>query len=276
MKPQAYCNIRPHPHYRREAFVKGLEVAGWQVQHCYPSRPPGPRDVLVIWNRYGEAEASADKWEKQGGTVFVAENGYVGHDAHGVQYYALSISQHNGAGRWVIGDGSRWEKLGIELKPWRTPLDQTRPGHIVVRGQRGIGSRLMASPPDWHKRIVGELKKVTPRPVKVLEHPGKPACDPEVVKQLTDALRGAHACVIWSSGAGIRALIEGVPVFFHAPHWICGAAGMSTISMIEHPMVSDQTRLFALQNMAWAQWTVAEIASGEAFVRLTEMQAITA
>lgn len=267
MKPQAYCNIRPHPHYRREAFVKGLETAGWQVQSCYPSRPPGQKDVLVIWNRYGEAEANADRWEKQGGKVFVAENGYVGL-CEGIQHYALSVSQHNGAGKWPDGDSSRWEKLGIELKPFRT-----EGRHILIRGQRGIGSRLMASPQDWHRRIVSDLKKYTSRPVKVLDHPGKPACDPEVVKQLVDALKGAHACVIWSSGAGIRALIEGIPVFYTAPHWVCEASAFKGLPCIESPPMEglDALRMRALHRMAWGQWSVAEISSGEPFVRLSEL-----
>lgn len=264
---KAYCLIRPQPHYRREAFVAGLKRAGYALADAPPPKPSAG-DLLLIWNRYGEGEALADRFEKHGAQVIVAENGYLGLDADGIQYYALSLGQHNGAGRWPIGDGSRWEKLGIELKPWRTQGQ-----HIVVRGQRGIGSRLMASPPDWHKGIPAKLRPYTGRAVKVLEHPGKPACHPDVVKWLCDNYRGAHACVIWSSGAGIRALIEGVPVIYQAPHWICEAAAAHDLSAIEKldGWMNDALRLRALREMAWAQWTIAEIASGEPFVRLREL-----
>lgn len=264
---RAYCMIRPHPHYRRDAFVSGLQAAGWKVESTYPQRKPEPGEVLVIWNRYGEAEAVADKWEKLGGLVFVAENGYVGIDAAGVQYYALSVGQHNGAGAIPSGDGSRWASLGIELKPYRTE------GHsVVIRGQRGIGSRLMASPQDWHKHLGARLAKMTARPVKVLDHPGKPACDPEVVQWLCKNFEGAHACVVWSSGAAIRALIVGVPAFYDAPHWICSGAALKGIAELESPRRDDSARLAALQRMAWGQWTIAEIATGEPFVRLRELR----
>ena len=267
-KPVAYCKIRPLPHYRREAFVNGLQAAGYTIDNEYPTRKPGPGDVLVIWNRYGEGEAVADKWEKLGGLVFVAENGYVGLDAAGVQYYALSISQHNGAGPIPTGDGSRWEKLGIQLKPFREAGNQ-----IVIRGQRGIGSRLMASPQDWHKRLAAALTKTTKRPVKVLDHPGKPACDPEVVEWLCKNFENAHACVVWSSGAAIRALIEGVPAFYDAPHWICQAAALKWGADLEAPKRDEAARLRALQRMAWGQWTVEELTTGEPFVRLRELRA---
>jgi hypothetical protein len=260
--------IRAQPHYRRDAFVNGLTAAGWKVESVYPTAKPGPGDVLVIWNRYGEGEAVADKWEKLGGLVFVAENGYVGLDAAGVQYYALSISQHNGAGPIPTGDGSRWEKLGIEVKPWRTD------GHaLVIRGQRGIGSRLMASPPDWHKRVGAHLAKLAARKVVVLDHPGKPACDPEVVAWLCKNFEQAHACLVWSSGAAIRALIEGVPAFYAAPHWICEGAALKWGGYPETPRRDDAARLAALQRMAWGQWTIDEITTGEPFVRLRELKA---
>lgn len=268
MKATAYCTIRPHPHYRREAFVTGLEKAGWLVHIGYPSRPPNRNDLLVIWNRYGEAEASADRWEKHGGCIIVAENGYVGHDANGIQYYALAIGQHNGGGRWPEGDGSRWEKLGIEPKPWRKDG-----AHIVVRGQRGIGSRIMASPPGWHVGCGARLQKVTRRKVKVLDHPGKPACEPGIVQWLQANFAGAWCCVIWSSGAGVRALIEGVPVIHEAPHWICEKAAAHDIAMVEKldGAMRDDLRLQAFHRLAWAQWTVAELASGEPFLRLAQL-----
>ena len=266
MKPKAYCRIRPQPHYRREAFVQGLAAAGWQVEDNYPAGKPGPGDVLVIWNRYGEGEAAADAWEKFGGRVFVAENGYVGLDGHGVQYYALSVSQHCGAGRMPTGDGSRWDRLGIALQPFRDGGS-----HLVIRGQRGIGSRLMASPQDWHRRLAAQLARTTQRPVKLLDHPGKPACDPDVVDGLRKSFEKAHACLVWSSAAAIRALIEGVPVFFDAPHWICEGAAVKGMADLERPKRDDAARLAALQRMAWGQWTIAEIAGGEPFVRLREL-----
>ncbi len=259
-QPRALCLVRDQPHYRREAFVDGLRRAGYElVDHISPR----PNDLLVTWNRYG---GEADIWEREGGTVIVAENGYLGHDANGVQYYALAVGGHNGSGKWAVGGSERWDALGVELKPWRTEGE-----HIVIRAQRGIGSTSMASPPQWHVTASRDLRRLTDRRQVIQEHPGKPACDPRVAAQISESLIGAHAMCIWSSAAGVRALVEGVPVFYAAPHWICEGAAVRGVGNVERPKMNDADRLEALRRMAWAQWTIAEIATGEPFVLLREL-----
>lgn len=254
--------IRQEPHYRREAFVQGLQRAGFEL-HTHPDfKRVKPGDVLVIWNRYGNYDDQAKLWEQRGGAVLVAENGYIGQDENGIQHYALAIGGHNGSGAWHYGGAQRWDKLGIEIKPWRSSGE-----HIVIRGQRGIGAARVASPPNWHTTTAHDLQRITQRRLVVQTHPGKPACDPAATAALIEALRGAHCMCIWSSAAGVRALVEGVPVFYGAPNWICAEAAMWGISAsyLERPMMDDGARLAALHQMAWAQWSVAELASGEPF-----------
>jgi hypothetical protein len=261
----AVCLIRNEPAYRKRAFVEGLQQAGYRIYYSAQGLQPTKQDVMLCWNRGGAFGDQANLWERHGGTVMVAENGYIGRDKDGVQLYALALHGHNGSGAWPRGGSERFDALGIEVKPWRSVGD-----HIVVRGQRGIGSRSMASPPRWHEHTATVLEMSTHRRVVVQEHPRKPACDPEVTAQIVESLAGAHAMCIWASAAGVRALVEGVPVFYAAPHWICEDAARRYVntSMIEHPLMDDNARRAALNRMAWAQWTVDELASGEPFVRL--------
>ena len=259
----AFSAIRDVPHYRHDAFIAGLKRVGYHVNLHLPARPPAPGEVLVLWNRYSDRELTADAWEKKGGVVLVAENGYAGADAEGRQYYALAKSGHNGSGTWPAGDGSRWAALGIELKPWRA-----EGSHVVVFGQRSIGSKAMASPPGWHDHLTARLRKFTKRAVRVRPHPGNPANHPEVIADTQKLLAGAHAVCLWSSANGVRALIEGVPVFYDAPRWILEGAAVKGVENVEAPRMDDADRLAALERMAWAQWTVDEIASGEPFARL--------
>jgi hypothetical protein len=261
---RAYCLIREYPHYRREAFVAGLARAGYQVSVGHPGRSR-PGDLLVIWNRYGHYDQVASAHERAGGIVLVAENGYIGQDKDGVQLYALAVHGHNGSGWWPEGDGARWEELGVEIKPWRAEGE-----HLYVRGQRGIGTSLMASPPQWHHALGKVLRRTSKRKVVVVDHPGKPACQPGQVAVLQRDMDGAHACLIWSSAVGVRALVEGVPAFYSAPHWVCAGAALRGLERLEDPLMDDEVRLRALERMAWAQWTVAELASGEPFKRLVE------
>lgn len=257
----AICTIREQPHYRRDAFLRGLERVGYQiVAHGYPS---SKKDFFITWNRYGQNENRANQWEADGGTVLVAENGYLGHDDLGRQYYALGVHGHNGSGWFPIGNEDRFGLLGVQPQPWKTAGEQ-----IVVRGQRGIGTKQMASPPNWHQQVGKELRAGQSLPVKIIEHPAIKA--PE--RPIEDELEMAKACVVWSSTVGIKALVAGVPTWYAAPHFICELAakpyGLDRQLMM--PVMHDTLRFATLQRMAYGQWSVAELESGEPFARLRD------
>ena len=306
--------IRENPHYRREAFVNGLQAAGYKLRSGEPAQDVACDDILVTWNRYGHFEVAANDFERRGGRVVVAENGYLGAngstpkfdvaagDVRPGHYYALALNGHNGSGAWPSDDGSRWRALGIELKLWRAEkpgdreigksgdrksdfsisrppaltdfvaLPPSRPPaltedvpdhrHILVCPQRGIGPNRQAQHPAWPQDVTARLKALTQRPVRVRPHPG---LGPGTVPIAQD-LEGCWAVVTWASGAGIHALVAGVPVFFEAKHWILADAAERDIKTIESPALPE--RLPAFERLACAQWTVAEIASGEAFRRL--------
>jgi hypothetical protein len=255
----ALVRLRRDPLYRREAFEHGLERAGYRV--IDRGHPTSKRDFLCIWNRKPSDEAEASAWERAGGTVLVAENGYVGRDGEGRQNYALSAHAHNGAGWFPVGSEDRFAALGIEPQPWRKDG-----AHVLICAQRGIGSRQMASPPNWHIDAAKRLLRVGTRATRTRLHPG--LAPPATT--LEQDLAGAWACAIWSSGSGVKALLAGIPVFYDAPHWICEGAAVRGLDDIEHPLLSDVLRLEALKRMAHAQWSVAELETGEPFVRMRE------
>lgn len=253
----ALCLIRDQPHYRRDAFVRGLERAGYTLASHGNAR--NADDLLVIWNRYGANEQMADAWEARGGTVLVAENGYLGGDDQGRQRYALAAHGHNGSGWWPRGGPERFAALNVALSPWVSRPD----GYSLVCGQRGIGSRSMASPSNWH---VGAAAR-SPQPARVRLHPGnKP--DPRA-PTLEQDLANAKLCVVWSSTSGVKALVRGIPVLFDAPHWVCEHAAHRLVPARggdQGVLRNDGARQQALEDMAWAQWTVDELATGEPFV----------
>lgn len=248
--PRAVIRIRPEPAYRREAFESGLRRIGYTIQSGREAehwRPESRADLLVLWNRkQGIDELHAEVWESNGGTVLVVENAYL--QKVDKTMYAISTHQHNGAG-WFPTDpaGHRFSALGFDLKD---PVNRPE-GYLLVMGQRGIGSKLMASPANWGEKqmsgLIGQRAKLRP-------HPGN--FKPKV--SLEQDLAGARSVRIWSSGAGVRALVEGLPVSYCAPAWIC--AGVHDGDVF--------TREEVLNHMAHGQWTVEEIASGEPFARM--------
>jgi len=252
--PIASDTMAGGPHYRRECFLAGLKHCGFEVD-ATPLQAPTPRDVLLVWNRSPRNDLLAKRYEAAGARVVVVENGYIGADTTGRQHYAMALGHHCGAGTWNEGPEDRWSRLGVELRPWRRSGTE-----IVVMPQRGIGPTGVRMPTGWTEDVARRLRKITDRPVRIRPHPGKERPDPRA------DLSRAHAVVIWASGAGIKSLVYGVPVFHEFPLWIGAAASRANIGSIETPLYGD--RLPMLRRLAWAQWSLDEITSGEAFACL--------
>ena len=281
----AYSAIRQGPLYRSEAFRAGLEALGYQVRDGYPT---GACDLLVIWNRYGISHAHACQAENKGVQVIMTKvvvtggSGFLGsHIANTLtekgyevtifdrrpspyitadqQMIAVALGGHNGQGTWPAGDGSRWAKLGIMLKPMKTSGD-----YILVCPNRSFGVPGKIMPIDWASKTAGLVKIRTGSPVVVRGHPGNDKPN----RPLSEDLVGAKAMVIWYSSAGVHALTEGVPVICMAPTWICKDAAMRELSDVWSQADWYAKRLASLERMAWAQWSLAEIATGEPFKRL--------
>lgn len=249
--PVASDTFRDTPHYRRDCFLEGLKRCGYRVG-APPKPAPEPQDVLLVWNRHGINDVHAARYEAAGARVIVAENGYIGTDSAGHQLYAIALRHHLGAGEWKEGLEDRWTPLNVSLRPWRKDGRE-----IIVLPQRGIGAKSIAMPSGWTEDVVRRLKKVTDRPIRVRHHPGMSRTDPWV------DLQDAWAAVTWASGAGIKSIVHGVPVFCEMPSWIGRPAASFGVASVESPFLGD--RLPMLRRLAWAQFSVAEIRSGLPF-----------
>lgn len=258
MRPRALLLLKDSPHYCRDAFAAGFHRLGFRTE-IELSSDPRPGDVVVLWNRYRRDEPVASAFEKAGGTVLVAENGYIGRDRDGRQFIALAKHQHAGAGEWPVGDGARWRGFGIELKDWRIAGWE-----IVVLPQRGMGNPDIAMPPTWPQRIEAELRGSTKRKVRIRAHPGVGAYAVDPVPDL----QKAWAAVTWASSAGIKAIAAGIPVFCCQPKWIGALASCHGVADLEHPFLGDRLPMF--ERLAWAQWRKSEIMSGEAMAHLLQ------
>lgn len=263
----AYNLTRRDICYRHDAFTAGLRAVGFEVRSGTPQGRPG--DVLLIWNRYSTYHELATKFEASGGTVLVAENGYLGpggispHSLDPRQWYALGRGAHNDEKAIPKGGSERWAALGVDLKPWRADGE-----HILVCPNRSFGTPGRIMPPNWANETCARLRKLTRREIRLRPHPGNNA--PK--KPLAEDLAGAWACVIWQSSAGVHALVAGVPVICLSPAWICKRAADAHLECVEK--VDDrgglQTREQALQRLAWGQWHLSEIEDGTAFDHLLQ------
>lgn len=262
----ALCLIRQNPVYRHEAFVAGMTKLGYQVEVApFHRRVPSPDDVVLIWNRYGTGDRQAALFEEYGATVIVVENSYV-NMKDTKKAFAMSLNRHNGAGRWPAPEHCRLDKLDIDIKPW-----QEVGTHILVLPQRGVGLPGVAMPKDWPNKIVPKLKATAKSAlVYVRPHPG---INPETTP-LEEDLKRAWCAVTWGSSAATKALVAGVPVFYEFDRWIAGPAAcddIRKISLENSPVQYMGDRHAMFSNLAWAQWTVEEVMTGDPMRRLIEL-----
>lgn len=227
-------------------FGIGLKKLGFQLAER-PKNEPAPEDVLVIWNRLPTVDSDAARYEAAGAKVIVCEHGWVKPE----KFYAICRNHHNGYGTWRVGRRSRWPDFGIGVKPWRTNGE-----HILVIPQRGMGVPPVAMPRNWLQDVLPRLAKVTDRPIKVRY--------PEFrIHPIEPEFEGAHAIVTWASGGGIKAIVEGYPVFYEMPGWIGAFAARPGLEDLERPYLGERDTMF--HQMSWAMWTAEEIERGEPF-----------
>ncbi len=262
---RALVLVRAQPQYRREAFEASARAAGYQVVSSLPT--PARTDICITWNRYGGADAQARAVEAAGGQVLVTENGYLGRDARGQKLYALHLGMLHGAGRWPRGGAERLAALALPaFEPWRTGGRE-----VLVLAQRGIGIDPVRASPGDAERVAWNIRRATGLPVRIRIHPGDR--EPEV--PLEHDLREALYVVTHTSAAGLHAMMMGVPCVTTAPWWMGLPAAMYVAPdsprwpRAAHELARDDGhRLATFQRIAWAQWTVDEIATGEPIRRV--------
>jgi hypothetical protein len=240
--------LRDALHYRKGCFDEGLRAIGAEVVHSIGK--PTRDDVLVIWNRYGAYDDAAQQFERAGAKVIVAENGWLGKSWRGGEWFSLSLTDH-GAG-WPAGGPERWDGWDVELPPYRTGGVET-----VILGQRGIGSATRRSPMGWAERCASKTGG------RIRPHPGTGDARP-----LEDDLANAKEVLTWASGAALKALLMGIPVWHQLPGWVGAEASRHLVEWPGEPKRDEAARLAMFRRLAWGMWTLNEIRTGVPFARL--------
>lgn len=261
----AWITLRHQPPYRADAFADGFENMGFKVRMKFPERGQvSPDDVVVTWNLNPRYRPAAIEAKRVGAALMVAENGYIPKLGDPQHYYALARDGHNGSGKWFVGPEDRWALLNRTLEQWRPSPN----GYILIADQRGIGSELMRCPRPFYETIAPRIRKIFVRnnrkdvpEIRLRAHPGR---TPPARSLRTDIL-GARAVVTWASNVANESLLLGVPTFRVAPYHV-NEAVLFDLNLLPDPPETDRESGF--KKLAWAQWSLEEIGSGEAFRHL--------
>lgn len=169
----------------------------------------------------------------------------------------------------------RFDRLGIRLQP------RKRGRHIVFAGssQKYANFHGLGDATAYAEGVIATVRERTDRPIVYRPKPSWAAnhadeCAPiegtiyaGPEKPLAHWLEGAHALVTHGSNAALDALAAGVPVIVLGESI---ARPMSaSMEQIEEPYFpGDAERLQFFSDAAYAQWTLEELRSGEAWADL--------
>lgn len=257
--------MRHQPPYRAHAFFDGLEKVGFKPKLSFPGpKQVNPEDVVVVWNLNPRYRDAANQAKAVGAPLLVVENGYVpNRNKPGEPVYAIARDGHNGSGFWFVENKDRWSPLGQTIEDWVDRPD----GYYLIIGQRGIGSETMRSPLHFLDHTARRVRKILARTagvkrndyeVRFRHHPGRH----KPTTSLNQDLSGAKVVITWASNVSNEALLQGIPAFRCAPYHV-NEAVIPDLNLLADPPHYD--RLKAFRKLAWAQWFLPEIESGEAF-----------
>lgn len=252
------------------AFAEGLKRHGWHVD-MMPEPAPGNSDLLVLWGT--RRQAAIQQHLREGGEVCILERGYIGD-----RFAWTSVSfggQLNGRAdfRGVRNDPARFERhFGSLMRPWRRKegyalLIGQVPGDMSLAGVNG-------SLDGWYAEAAAALAdrgyEVRFRPHPVAVQRGKRFAAPSgasvIGGTLEQALSGAALVITFNSNAAVESVLAGVPTVAMDRGSMAWPVAARTIEEVTPGRSEWAARL------AWKQWTLDEIATGECWSHVGTVQ----
>lgn len=212
--------VDPRGRATLDAFQQGLEFLGEQVKRVtIQEAKPGPHPI-VCWGVYKKKIPSRllfkdlqDRQRSATGSLVILERGFVKRE----DYYVVSFNDLNNRGSFPHGldsPGDRWDRLGVELKPWGAGDE------ILVVGQVPWDTSCQhVDHVAWVRRTIKTMRLSFPGRVIVFRpHPLQKKAVPlaglsanwvDTTRPLDKALEEARVVVTFSSTVGVDATIAG-------------------------------------------------------------------
>lgn len=250
------------------AFSAGLLACGhrvvWRSASDYKAGEVERFDAVVVTGLRAQGATIRDDYAAQGVPVVVIDYGYM-QRVSGVATWQ--------SGHWQAGIGGlnrppsfecppdRFDALGIAVKARGTPRKGARPlvlGQHVGDPSHGLTEDEMAAWGQW----LCDAHKARWRP-----HPDSPDVPVKADRaggSLADALAGASVVYTLCSTAGLDAMLAGVPAVATMPDRAC----WGELSGDRLPSVEARRALCA--RLAYGQWTLDEMRSGQAAAFVTD------
>jgi hypothetical protein len=215
------------------------------------------------------------RYSRAGVPVIYFDKGYCRHKSEAVtrswEYWRLAFGAHQPT-RYLMKvkrPSDRWNGLGLEPAPWRNDGE-----HIVFAGSSAKYHDFydLPAPTPFAEKVFRRLRGQTRRPLIYRPKPSWRDATPiegttysEAPQTIIDVLRNAHALVTHGSNACFEALLAGVPCIIIGDA-VAKPLSSTELDEIEAPRFSrDKERMQWFYNLAYQQWTMSEMNSGQAW-----------
>lgn len=200
--------------------------------------------------------------------VIVLETGYVNRGDGENRHYAAGFNGLNGRAdfRNKSMGPERWDSLKVQLRPY------SRGENILLCGQvPWDGSVDHIEYEKWLNEMAKTLQSLTTRPIVFRPHPlvklGRIQGCGYSTGPLEKDLETAHCVVTFNSNTGVDALIYGKPVFAFDEGSMYSEIANKNLKTLESPTYYDRKQW--ANNIAFSQWTPAEMREGKTWQHLT-------
>ena len=275
------------PHYNAgnrsvlEAFAEGVPGA-----ELHDDRQYRECDVMVLFGlvkkSYAKSAAKGELLRAHRGPIIVIERGYIKRgkpvidraDYQSETYWSVGLNGGNGLADFCNDNSppDRWQALGVHLRPWRR-YDPT--GIALIIGQVPWDTSVQnCDHLGWIKAQIVQAREsglrplFRPHPYAVMRGVNYCADCMTAGGSLESALSAASVCITQNSNVGVDAIIAGVPTIATDPGsmvWGVSARNISQIANTGHP-----DRKQWANNIAYAQWTLAEMRRGMAWGHISK------
>ena len=244
---------------RVRAFVHGLETHGWDADvvqdYC-------EADLVCMWGV--RRPDLIERAKLDGATVCILELGYVGNRR---EYTSVSFGGGlNGRAqfRGPLSNSCRWKRnFSSYMKEYDTPKN----GYALIMGQmEGDVSVQHVDIYQWYTYTAQDLFNSGWADIRFRPHPDDEQKLPRLISpaveliggDLEENLKGAGVVVTFNSNSGVNASLYGRPVLaFDQGSMVYDIAGHSVDD------VKEVDRKRWAHALAWKQWTVQEMSSGQ-------------
>lgn len=273
-------SVGVYPAHRRElqAIASGFRALGAKVDLHDKAKLSKDwhlrNDVLVTYAfNPGRFQARLDA----GKHTMVVELAYIRGKVMGTVQQSLTWDGVNNRGLHPVGPPERWHAMAKSVKaaPW---TDGCR-GSAVIFGQVSDDRTLIpitrrwGSPNAFLQWATDRIRAVSNLSVFFKAHPSeiakkkgkyfRPQGAVDVSRHSMDSvLRKAQFAVVANSGAGVHALLAGVPVFAADPGFMGWRCALHDLSDLGNISLYDRSSCFS--QIAHSQWSMKELGNGVA------------